>query len=121
MSSLSGRISDFMAVYDQALGRVMPVGPIYPLIIYGLMNVPLKGIRVFQNELNKLELKAVKDRGYTNKHSDYLIAFFRDALGENIQIDLDFVDSLPPLPSGKRSVFISKINPFETSAEHQPV
>jgi phenylacetate-CoA ligase len=121
VSSLSGRMSDFMAVYDQALGRVMPVGPIYPLIIYGLMHVPLKGVRVFQNELNRLEVKAVKDSGYTKKHSDYLIAFFKDALGENIQIDIDFLDSIPPLPSGKRSVFVSKINPFETSAEHQSV
>ena len=119
VSSISGRISDFMAVYDQALGKVVPVGPIYPLIIYGLMNVPLKGVRVFQNELNKLEIKAVKDSGYMKKHSDYLINFFRDALGENIHIDLNFSDSLPPLPSGKRSVFISKINPFEASANHQ--
>jgi phenylacetate-CoA ligase len=120
VNSISGRISDFMAVYDQALGRVRPVGPIYPLIIYGLMNVPLKSVRVFQNELNKLEIKAVKDSGYKKKHSDYLINFFLDALGDNIQIDLNFSDSLPPLPSGKRSVFISKINPFESSANQQP-
>lgn len=120
VSSISGRVSDFMAVYDQAIGKVIPVGPIYPLIIYGLMHVPLKSVRVFQNELNKLEIKAVKDSGYTKKHSDYLIDFFRDALGDNIQIDFNFSDSLPPLPSGKRSVFISKINPFESSVNHQP-
>ncbi|KON33097.1 hypothetical protein AC477_02020 [miscellaneous Crenarchaeota group-1 archaeon SG8-32-1] len=119
VSSISGRISDFMGVYDKAVGKVVPVGPIYPLIIYGLMNVPLKSVRVFQNEVNKLEVKAVRDNGYKEKHTDYLINFFRDALGDNVEIDFDFLDTLPPLPSGKRQVFISKINPFEASANRK--
>ena len=112
ISNIEGRISDFMAIYDKKLGRVIPVGPIYPLIIYGLMKVPLRSVRVVQNAVNKLEIKAVKNEGYSQKHTDYLINQIHNALGEDIQIEFEFLDSLAPLPSGKRSTFISKVNAF---------
>lgn len=113
ISSIEGRTSDFMAVYDKKLGKVVPVGPIYPLIIYGLMSVPLRSVRVVQNEVDKLEIKAVKDVGYSKRHTDYLTDQIHSALGKEIQIEFEFLDSLPSLPSGKRSTFISKVNPFE--------
>jgi phenylacetate-CoA ligase len=112
VNTIEGRISDFMAVYDKKLGRVVPVGPIYPLIIYGLMKVPLRSVRVVQNTINKLEIKAVKNPGYSQKHTDYLINQMHRALGEDVQIEFEFLDSLPPLPSGKRSTFVSKVNAF---------
>jgi phenylacetate-CoA ligase len=112
VNTIEGRISDFMAVYDKS-GNVVPVGPIYPLIIYGLMKVPLKSVRVLQKEVNKLEIKAVKSKGYSQKHTDYLIKQIHDGIGEDVQIEFEFLDSLPPLPSGKRSTFISKINAFQ--------
>jgi len=113
MSSIEGRLSEFMAVYDKHLGSIVPVGPIYPVIIYALMHVPLKSCRVIQESLDKVVVKAVKDKGYWQKHTDFLISYMHKFLGDNITIEVEFVDSLPPLPSGKRSVFISKINPFE--------
>ena len=113
MSSIEGRVSDFMAVYDKKRGKVVPVGPIYPLIIYGLMKVPLRSVRVVQNEVNRLDIKAVKDHGYSRKDTEYLISQLKGALGDDIQINFEFLDYLPPLPSGKRSTFISKLKVFE--------
>lgn len=113
MSSIEGRVSEFMAVYDKRLERVVPVGPVYPVIIYALMQVPLESVQVVQESLDKVVVRAVKDKGYSQKHTDFLVDFMHKFLGEDFAIEFQFVDYLPPLPSGKRSSFISKINPFE--------
>lgn len=113
MSSIEGRVSEFMAVYDKRLGQVVPLGPLYPIILYALMSIPLKTVRVIQESLDKVVIKAVKDEGYSNRHTDLLVSNMHKFLGHDIIVEVDFVDSLPPLPSGKRSAFISKINPFE--------
>ena len=113
MSSIEGRVSEFMAVYDKHLGHVVPVGPIYPVIIYALMHVPLKSCRVIQESLEKVVVKAVKNKGYSQEHTDFLISYMHNFLGDNIMIEVEFVDSLPPLPSGKTPLFTSKINAFD--------
>jgi len=113
LSSIEGRVSEFMAAYDKQARRVVPVGPVYPVILLALMNVPLKSVRVIQESLDKLVVRAVRDQGYSQKHTDFLVGYMHKFLGDNIVIEVEFVDSLPPLPSGKRSSFISKINPFK--------
>lgn len=113
IKSIEGRVSDFMAVYDKRMKRIVPIGPMYPLIIIALMKVPLQSVRVVQETLDRIVIKAVKGRGYSKKHTDILMSYLRKSLGGEIQIEFEFVDYLPPSPSGKRSTFVSKINPFE--------
>jgi len=114
ISSIEGRTSEFMAVYDKQSGRIVPVRPAGPGVLgMPLMHLPLESYRIIQESLDKVVIKAVKGHGYDQKHTDFLIEYARKHLGNNITIDVEFVDYLPPLPSGKRSYFISKINPFE--------
>jgi phenylacetate-CoA ligase len=115
MSSIEGRVSEFLAVYDEESGRVNPVGPVYPSVIIALMHLPLVSVRVIQESLNKVIFKAVKSESYTQKHTEFLLDYLHKFLGDKIDIQLEFVESLPPLPSGKRSVFVSKINAFENN------
>lgn len=112
MSSIEGRVSEFLAVYDEESGRVNPVGPVYPSVIIALMHLPLVSVRVIQESLNKVIFKAVKSKGYSQEHTEFLLDYLHKFLGDKIDIKLEFVESLPPLPSGKRSVFVSKINAF---------
>jgi len=114
MSSIEGRVSEFMAVYDKQLNRVVPVCPAGPGVIgMALMHVPMEQYRIVQESLGKVVIRAVKGEGYSQKHTDFLIKYVRKYLGDSITVEVEFVDSLPPLPSGKRSSFVSKINPFE--------
>ena len=114
MSSIDGRISEFMAVYDKRLGRIVPVRPAAPGVLgMALMHLPLESYRVIQESLDKVVIKAVKGYGYNQQHTDFLVEYTRKHVGDNITIEVEFVDSLPPLPSGKRSYFISKIDPFK--------
>jgi len=114
MSSIEGRVSQFMAVYDKRLKRVIPVSTAGPGLFGGiLMYVPIENYRIIQESLDRVLIKAVKGKGYLPKHTDFIVAHVRKFLGDNITVEVEFVDYLPSLPSGKRSVFISKINPFE--------
>jgi len=113
MSSVEGRFSDFMAVYDKRLKRVVPVGPVYAVIESAALHLPLERYRVIQESLGKVVITAVKDESYSQKHTDFLVGYIHKYLGDNIVIEIEFVDYLPPLPSGKRSPFISRIKTFE--------
>lgn len=113
ISSIEGRMADFMAVYDKRKGCVVPVGPVYPLVELASMHVPLESYRVIQEELNRVVIKAVKGRGYSQKHTDFLVEYMHKFLGDNVMVEVEFMDYIPPLPSGKRSQVISKVNPFE--------
>jgi len=114
MSSIEGRVSQFMAIYDKRLGRVIPVSTAGPGVFsIALMHIPLERYQIVQESLDRVVVKAVKGEGYSQRHTDFLLEHVRKYLGDNITIEVEFVDSLPQLPSGKRSVFISKINPFE--------
>jgi phenylacetate-CoA ligase len=114
MASIKGRVSQFMAIYDKQLGRIIPVSTAAPgPFSVALMQVPLESYRIVQESLDRVVIKAVKGKGYLQRHTDFIVAYVRKFLGDNITVEVEFVDHLPPLPSGKRSVFISKINPFE--------
>jgi len=114
MSSIEGRVSQFMAVYDKRLGRIIPVSTVAPgPFSMALMQVPLESYRIVQESLDRVVIKAVKGKGYLQRHTDFIVAYVRKVFGDNIAVEVEFVDYLPPLPSGKRLVFISKINQFE--------
>jgi phenylacetate-CoA ligase len=113
MESLEGRASQFMAVYDKDLGKIIPVSTAAPGIISNtLMHVPVESYRIFQESLEKIVIQLVPGEGYSQKDTDYVIKHMRDYLGDRITFEVNLVDYIPPLPSGKRSVFISKINAF---------
>jgi phenylacetate-CoA ligase len=115
LGSLEGRASQFMAVYDKALEKVIPVSTAAPGLIGNLlMYVPVENYRIVQESLEKIVILVVPEKTYTQKDTDFLVSHLRDVLGDRIQVQVDKVDSIPPLPSGKRSVFISKINAFKT-------
>lgn len=115
-SSIEGRVSDFVAVYDKQRGHVVPIGPFYPVIISAIMHLPLKDCQVIQETLNRLVIRIVKDDGFSQKHTDFLVDYMHRFLGSDVDIEIEFVDFIPPLPSGKRSNFISRINPFVGNA-----
>lgn len=114
MSSLKGRVTQYLAVYDPRSKHIVPVSATNPGVFStALKHVPIDSYRIIQESLDEFLIKAVKRRGYTEEHTEQIKMILRRYLGDGISIDIEFVDYLPPLPSGKRSAFISKINPFE--------
>jgi phenylacetate-CoA ligase len=115
IESLEGRASQFMAVRDKDTGKIIPVSTAAPGIIGNLlMYVPVNSYRIVQESLEKIVIQVVAGEEYSQKDTDFLVNHLNEYLRGRITVEVNKVDYLPPLPSGKRSVFISKINAFHT-------
>ena len=110
MSSIEGRTMEFLRVYDKSSGRIIPVSP--AVLEASLGYLPLKQYRIYQESLRKIIVKAVKGTAYSQEHTDFLTRYVRNYFGNDVIIDVEFVDYLPPMPSGKRPLAISKIDSF---------
>ena len=55
-------------------------------------------------------IKIVKEKQVDEKEFGYIRENFHEKLGEDIEVQIKFVDFIPPLPSGKQPYIISKIN-----------
>jgi len=111
LSSIEGRTIEFLKVYDKQSERVVPVSP--GVFEISLGHLPLKNYRIIQESLEKIVVKAVKEKGYSREHTDFLVRYVRKYFGNDVAIEIEFVDYLPPLPSGKRPLAVSKIDAFE--------
>jgi len=112
ISSVEGRVADFIAVYDEQTDRVVPVGPVYPLFELAGMHVPLEHYQVIQESLYNVVINVVKGEGYSQKDTDFLVKYLQELLGNKVTVQIEFVDYIPPSPSGKRSQVISKVDSF---------
>jgi phenylacetate-CoA ligase len=60
--------------------------------------------QVIQTGNLSLEIKLVKTSIFENDHASILIEKFKDSLGNEVSINLTFVDSIEPLASGKYQI-----------------
>jgi len=112
MESLEGRITQFLAVRDKKTEQIVPIyEPVVEFVILSLKSSP-DGFRVIQESLDHIVVQ-ISEKHVGSTDIDFLIAHLRSYLGEETKIEVQCLSRLPPLPSGKRSVLISKVNPFE--------
>ena len=102
MKSLEGRITDVIATRD---GNFVSA-PVLTLIFKDLH---VKKYQIVQESRDKIMVKIVKEDKYSQKDNNYIIKGMQKYVGGDIQIDIEFVDSIPPNKSGKRQVVISKV------------
>ena len=67
--------------------------------------------QIIQEELDKLRVKVVKNNHYSNDDEMKLVAAFNERLGDQIKIQIEYVDSIPKTKSGKFKWVISNIPP----------
>lgn len=111
ISSVLGRVTEFMSVRDVETGKIVPVNS--NIFVVPLMHLPVKHYRVVQENLDTIIIKVVKGAGYTQEHTSALMKEVYKGLGNNVKVEIEFVDRVEPLPSGKRQDFISKIDSFQ--------
>ena len=69
----------------------------------------IKQFQVVQEKEGKIIVKIVKAPNSSEEEFAYILTNFREHFGSDIKIDMKFVDSIPPLPSGKRSYIVSRV------------
>lgn len=110
--SVEGRVSDIVSLPD---GR--HVHPIY--MMYLMYPSPdgdweneengMTHYQIVQETPTDFVVRIVRKPGVNIDHS-YVIANFKKFLGDNVHVQLDFVDDMPVGVSGKRQYVISKVS-----------
>jgi phenylacetate-CoA ligase len=70
----------------------------------------IKQFQVIQRAKGDILIKIVKDLEVDEREFDYVVTNFKEHLGRDVKVELCFTDSIPLLPSGKRTYVISSLN-----------
>jgi phenylacetate-CoA ligase len=103
LRSVEGRRTDFLVTPD---GRVMhALAAIYPL-----RETPgIQQFQVIQERIDLLRVVMVRNELFTGTVADTLVGSLKQLFGGDVSIELELVESIPPLPSGKHRYVISKV------------
>jgi phenylacetate-CoA ligase len=110
LSSIEGRLSDYLYIRDKNTGKIIPYMVGSPGFVGAIfMEVPVNSYRVIQERIDKLRIQVVKGEGYSEEDTLFVVTAVRRFLEDNCEVEFEFMDDIPPLPSGKRSTFTSKL------------
>ena len=95
LKMVEGRVHNVLVTPD---GRFIP-GEFFPHLFKDLKGI--KQFQVIQKVKDKLLIRIVKGEDYTQKEMDKALAVIKKYFGENMEILLEFMEEIPPPPSGK--------------------
>jgi len=107
MSKLYGRDRDILV--DQN-GNLKP-GYLF-VEIFNKNHIPGQ-FQVVQESRTKVLVRAVRKKGYTQNHEQLIIDKFNTLLGDEVKVEISYVDNIPREPSGKYKYVHSMISPFK--------
>jgi phenylacetate-CoA ligase len=103
MKSIEGRDTDIV---------VTPKGDFIVVHFFTILFEYLQGVdqfQVVQDTLDKLKIKIVKNDKFNNSDLEYIITSIKNHAGDEMNIDIEFVETIPTSKSGKRRFVISKV------------
>ncbi|MFC2046293.1 phenylacetate--CoA ligase family protein [Chloroflexota bacterium] len=65
--------------------------------------------QIVQNEPERIELKLVRGDQFSRADKEYIIQAMRAGGGTAFKVEMTFVEAIPPAPSGKRLLILSKV------------
>lgn len=104
LKAVTGRVADFLVAADGS--RVAGIS----LIENTLTRHPGIGqLQVVQEAVDHLCLNLVRADGWREEIADELTAFFREALGPALRVEIEFVDRIPREANGKYRFSICRV------------
>jgi phenylacetate-CoA ligase len=103
-SKVHGRTLDLIRTRD---GRLVPGE--YFLMLFNDFTELVKQYQIIQHDLDRLDVNLVANAEQAKPHLDYWRTELHKALGDGVQISINFVDKVPLTPAGKLRVTISHV------------
>jgi phenylacetate-CoA ligase len=103
LKMIKGKTPDFVKTPD---GRHI-YGDCFAHMIYGMPHI--RRFLVIQESLIHVALKLVAVRPLSELERRNVLADFKDVLGTGVTVDIEEVEKLPPLPSGKHRFILSEV------------
>ncbi len=105
---LGGRTSDLIQNSKNIPGELFFKRGVYKFIRKGFDCI--EGFKVMQTTPKDFIFYIAMQGDYKENVTNFFTEYIRNGLGADTRIQFQFVDSLPPLPSGKTKIFYSLIN-----------
>ena len=107
IAGIAGRVTDFLVGAD---GRV--VSGAFLTIAIVAQRVSLGQVQILQDRAGSITFRIKPGPGFSDQTDlKYLVQAAQKYLGDNTQVDWEFVAELPPQPSGKYLFSRSKVVP----------
>jgi phenylacetate-CoA ligase len=101
VKSIDGRKEDYILTPDgRLIGRL-------DHIFKDMLNI--KECQIFQENVDRVTFRIVRGKEYTEKDKKILLHEARERLGNQIKIDIDYVDAIERTTPGKLRFVMSKI------------
>jgi phenylacetate-CoA ligase len=103
VETVDGRKEDYVALPD---GRV--IGCLFSFLFKNLIHV--REAQIYQPDRSRMVLRVIKGPGYdeTDEESQ-LLHETRKRVGDEIQIDIEYVEELERTPAGKTRYVVSEV------------
>ncbi len=101
MKSVEGRVADILVVDGKATTTLA--------IPHLFKDLPIKQYQVIQEVEGRILVKIIKGTGYSEENTEEIHKLLRKIVGDKVNIEVIFTDSIPPSVSGKHRFFISKV------------
>ena len=104
LNTIEGRICDLFMTRD---GRTIYTH--FSREFRCLTHPAINQFQVVQKSLDKMIVRLVLDDELPQSKLDEISQVFRDIFGENVTVEFEFPNEIPPLPSGKHQYAISEV------------
>ncbi|NIT59036.1 MAG: phenylacetate--CoA ligase family protein, partial [Aliifodinibius sp.] len=98
IKSIEGRTADIIKLGD---GTVLS-GPAFTLLF---KEFDIEQYQIVQTAKNRLLIKVVKGIDYAEKDTISILNVIKAHAGEDVEVNIEIVDDIPPMKSGKRRFF----------------
>ena len=105
MKSIEGRILDIIVT---PRGKKIP-GEFFPSIFATYHIKGIKNYQIIQNDKYNLVINIVKREDFNQNTFDFLTNIIKENIGEDMNLDINFVEKIDIPSSGKRRPVISKV------------
>jgi phenylacetate-CoA ligase len=103
LGEVTGRVHDILVAPD---GRFLP-GEFFPHLFKEVAGV--ERFQVIQKEHDRLLVRILPNDAYLSSDTDFILDQTRQVVGPEMRIEVEFVNELAPLPSGKFRFTVSEI------------
>jgi len=107
LKAVTGRVTDYFISRD---GKIVPSEYFIHLLGVVLNSGWVKKTQIIQEDYDHIRIKFVSYARPVRRNLEDIIHKIRLVMGQSCIVDIDFVDDIPPLKSGKYRYTISKIH-----------
>ena len=103
LRELQGRATDFVVAADGTTMHGLA-------LIYVIRDLPgVRSFKIVQETRERTQVQLVTDADFDRRRTDEIVGGFKRRLGASVEVDVQFVDHIPPEKSGKFRYVVSRV------------